>query len=70
MTEEHDDGAVDLDACRNRSAWGNCRCAPVCAVCGYPKHTGIHGPVFGQPPGSKPYGHVFAPKRLAEDHQP
>lgn len=55
-------GAVDLKECHRRrrvrggSSFCNCE---VCAVCGLKKHTGIHGPALGEPPGSKPYGHEF-----------
>lgn len=52
-------GAVDLDACETRRGQ-NCHCG-TCAVCGYAMHMSIHGPLFGQPPGSKPFGHEFVP---------
>lgn len=51
-------GAVDLNECPNRV--GHCKCG-MCAVCPYPKHMAIHGPLYGQPPGSRPYGHEFVP---------
>lgn len=53
-------GAVDLEECPTR----HCRCGP-CAVCGHQKHTGIHGPYFGRPPGSRPWGHEFVPAPVA-----
>lgn len=47
-------GSVSLDEC-----WfGVCRCG-YCAVCGYPKHCALHGPVFGDQPGGKPYDHAY-----------
>lgn len=54
-----ENGAIDLTKCpqyvhRRRG----CRCGS-CAICGYPKHTAIHGPVNGGAPGSRPYGHQF-----------
>jgi hypothetical protein len=51
-------GAVDFRECDR--AVGRCRCGR-CAVCGNQKHTAIHGPLCGQPPGSKPWGHRFVP---------
>lgn len=51
-------GAVDCTACPTRRPRGMCLCER-CAVCGFGKHDGIHGPIFGQPVGSKPWGHVF-----------
>ena len=48
-------GAVDLELC---PALGRCRCEK-CRICGYHKHTAVHGPVYGEPPGSKPFGHEF-----------
>lgn len=54
-------GALDLAACPTR--WrgkGRCRCEP-CAACGYPKHHYVHGPDFGQPPGSEPWNHQYVP---------
>lgn len=57
-------GAVDLDDCPDRkprpARRTMCSCGR-CAVCGHPKHTAIHGPIYGQPPGSRPYGHQFVP---------
>lgn len=56
-------GAVDLCSCPNRryrlNRW-RCDCGK-CIVCGHQKHTAIHGPFYGQPPGSKPYGHEYKP---------
>jgi hypothetical protein len=49
-------GAVDFDACPSR----RCYCGK-CKVCGFPMHSAVHGPVLGQPPGSKPFGHEFMP---------
>lgn len=53
-------GAVDLSECRDT----RCGCEK-CAVCGFRKHTAIHGPLFGCPPGTRPYGHKFEPVRDA-----
>lgn len=59
-------GAVDFEEC----PWpvGRCRCG-VCWICGYQKHTGIHGPVNGSGPGTKPYGHRFFPEREHESNR-
>lgn len=55
-------GAVDLDACRDRNPRGDtCRCSPPCAVCGFRKHFAIHGPLAGEAPGSRPFGHEYVP---------
>ncbi len=64
-------GAVDLTAC---PAWGkikryHCRCGK-CKVCGNHKHTAVHGPSQGQPPGSKPWGHQFVPATPPTPEQP
>ena len=57
-------GAVDLSRCPQRLRGilrsSYCRCRK-CSVCGFPKHTGVHGPVFGKEPGTKPWGHKFSP---------
>lgn len=50
-------GAVDLKDCPNRPR--RCRCGK--CKCGHQKHTAIHGPIYGQPPGSEPYGHEYRP---------
>ena len=55
-------GATDPDECKTKRGYA-CRCGPVCAHCGFGKHAAIHGPYFGQPAGSEPYGHEFAPKQ-------
>jgi hypothetical protein len=54
---EPHDGAVDVFDC---PSGGKCKCGK-CMVCGFHKHTAIHGPVNGGGPGSKPYGHAFRP---------
>jgi hypothetical protein len=51
------DGAVDLSECPTR----HCVCKPRCEVCGFGKHSAVHGPFYGQPPGSKPYDHRYIP---------
>ncbi len=59
-------GAVDISEgpeARARTQWGNrsvCRCEK-CYVCGWGKHMVVHGPAYGEPPGSKPYDHEFVP---------
>ena len=55
-------GAVDLDDCPSHySGSGKCRCEPRCKICGEQKHMAIHGPLMGEPPGSKPWGHEYEP---------
>lgn len=54
-------GAVDFNECPeigSKMRWGSCRCGP-CAVCGHQKHTAVHGPMFGEPAGSKPWDHEY-----------
>lgn len=62
-------GAIDFAECttcsyrEDRSGkrrFYGCRCGK-CAACGLHKHIGIHGPLYGNPPGSKPFGHEFVP---------
>ena len=48
--------AVDLDECPYRGTL--CRCA-YCVICKFGKHTAIHGPHYGEPAGSEPFGHEF-----------
>jgi hypothetical protein len=58
-------GAVDYSECLRggcSNGWRPCQCGK-CCHCGYPKHAAIHGPFWGQPPGSEPYGHQFEPER-------
>jgi len=52
-------GATNWHACLTRTTGGTCRCQPRCAVCGFGEHSAVHGPVFGQPPGSTPWGHAY-----------
>lgn len=57
-------GALDVLECPKwrRNCWGRGRCAcGRCRLCGHQKHAAIHGPLFGCPPGSPPYGHEFQP---------
>ena len=60
-------GAIDLDACTTRRRYGRqgtsglCRCEPKCSVCGYGPHVAVHGPLYGQLPGSRPAGHEYQP---------
>jgi hypothetical protein len=62
--QQEETGAVDYAECPHgggpKTWWRGCHCGP-CAICSHAKHTAIHGPLFGQPPGSKPYGHAFVP---------
>ena len=55
-------GAVDLNACPTRKwkyrKWW-CYCIP--CKCGAKKHASVHGPILGEPPGSKPWGHEYEP---------
>lgn len=51
-------GAVDLNECPHKV--GHCKCGE-CAICNYQKHSSLHGPFFGEPPGSEPYDHEFVP---------
>lgn len=65
-------GAVDFSQCPGidgRTRWGRCPCGK-CASCGHPKHSAVHGPFFGQPPGSEPWDHEYvAPvSALRESH--
>lgn len=61
-------GAIDWNECPYLIMMRRCRCG-YCAVCNHPKHTAIHGPVYGEPPGSKPYGHEFISrsKKLSDE---
>jgi hypothetical protein len=59
-------GAVCYHDCTTRNGRGVCRCGK-CAACGWPKHTAIHGPAYGQGRGSKPVGHEFQPE-ATHDH--
>lgn len=54
-------GAADLKACPTKGQRGWCACGEPCVVCGYREHFAIHGPKYGQPPGSEPWGHEFKP---------
>ena len=58
-------GAIDVFACPTR-ALAPCRCGP-CVVCGFGPHMAIHGPVFGQPPGGPPWGHIYQPQTLKKN---
>ena len=52
-------GAIDLDTCTTRQGPSLCRCLPRCTVCGYGPHVSVHGPLYGQLPGSRPCGHEY-----------
>lgn len=64
MTADQDTGAVTYEQCPTHGG-GWCKCGR-CAERGFHKHTAIHGPRYGQPAGSKPWGHVFKPAALAD----
>lgn len=51
--------SIDI-SCPTRRETGYCRCEK-CDVCGYGKHSPMHGPIYGQPIGSAPWGHEFVP---------
>ncbi len=53
-------GAIDVKRCPLWGRHGGCKCG-LCEVCGNQKHTAIHGPLMGEPEGSKPWGHAFQP---------
>ena len=66
-------GAIDLDACATRQGpWGPslCRCLPRCTVCVYGPHVSVHGPLYGQLPGSQPCGHEYQPPELSQRFKP
>jgi len=52
------EGASDLAACENRRG-SICECQPACAVCGLGEHHALHCAIYGQPPGSGPWGHSY-----------
>jgi hypothetical protein len=55
--------AVDLTECPNYPR--ACRCKPFCEVCGNRKHVSLHGPIYGEPAGTKPYDHEYTPRDLS-----
>lgn len=62
MFSDETEGATDTFACRTRrSPGGTCRCQPKCIICGWGEHAALHGPVYRQLPGSKPWAHKFRP---------
>lgn len=60
-------GAVDLEECPQVGQRTfmlrirRCRCG-ICSICGYPKHSAVHGPVNDGAPGSRPFDHEFLPR--------
>lgn len=70
-TDYNASGAVLHEDCPTRGgARRDCRC-DFCAVCGYRKHTAIHGPLAGNGAGSRPWGHRYVEAgavALAEAH--
>lgn len=65
-------GAVDLYECPRITRSGrrtqNCFCEPACAVCRYGKHCALHGPEYGEPPGSRPWHHEYVPGEGRPDY--
>ena len=57
-------GAIDISYCPTKRETP-CRCGP-CEACGFGPHMAIHGPVFGQPPGSRPWGHMYQAREPEE----
>lgn len=57
--KEPDGKAVRFEDCPYRDAYNRCRCGK-CKVCGFPKHTSVHGGIIGDTTG-KPWGHAFVP---------
>jgi hypothetical protein len=52
------DGGLDVKECPYGGG-DRCRCGP-CARCGAKKHSALHLPAWGEPVGSKPWGHRYA----------
>lgn len=63
-------GAIDFKECPRYFGGQSCRCEPKCRVCGFRKHMAIHGPFFGEEPGTKPYGHEFEPSQSSHERAP
>lgn len=60
---ESEEGAVDMSECpKSGRTYDKCKCG-YCLLCGNQKHTAVHGPLFGEPPGSKPFDHKFEPSK-------
>ena len=53
------EGAILASECPGKK---NCTCGR-CAVCGYPKHKAIHGPIYPGDSSGKPWGHKFVPPK-------
>lgn len=58
-------GAVTYEQCPNGGGTRRCKCG-ICAYCGHAKHSAIHGPLFRETAGSKPYGHEFVEQEPAD----
>lgn len=54
-------GAIQLNACCSATAWGTCRCKPVCDACGYGPHMAAHAPGFEEGPDAEPCRHEYLP---------
>ena len=56
-------GAIDVQECPTRSdrPYRGCSCTPTCAICGDGPHWASHGPYYGQPIGTTPFGHAYVP---------
>lgn len=57
--------SIDVLTCALRQSY--CRCKPKCAICGCAPHTGFHGPIYGRPVGSVPWGHEYAAAITADE---
>ncbi len=57
-------GAVDFSECpkwqKPNPRRYKCKCG-ACAKCEFPKHSSVHGPAYGEPPGSQPWHHEYEP---------
>jgi hypothetical protein len=60
--EQATGGAIDIETCVTRTRTGSCRCLPKC-ICGYGPHSALHGPFYGQQPGTKPYDHEYQARK-------
>jgi len=50
--------SIDVFACPSRRGM-ECKCKPVCVVCGFGPHASVHGPRYGEEPGGEPYDHEY-----------
>lgn len=65
--------SIDIEGCATWWLPEGCHCLERCGRCGNNIHSPFHGPVFGQPVGSRPYGHEYMPdpkqRRSGVDHE-